>query len=396
MKILPLVIHGGMIIPRHTSLFSTSLAVDSITVTDGGSVVIATTAAHGVPVGSSIAVSITDADTPNPITAADVDDAGNVVITTQYPHSLTTTPDVNLLDQYSQLAKLAGFTSGLINGNRQIVDVPDRYRFVAKPGGAVSDPVTLNGAEVLFERLEQELVGWHSVVATGTHELSFATPAGVNRDYVAFGPIVVTDIRIWGALDGETALAQYTAADADVTLDKPVMFVTPQPVRRRGQGVNYLTSGSDNRMMVEDGFVVLVLIPSHETSAHVAASDLAHGTIFSAVMRTFHGLKLSRSEFMSAGDFRATFEEHRGGRVTNKAIYAHEYTFAMPAEITSCDGVSPFEWSQIDDAALADGDIPSSIYPSDPVPWRDLDISGIIHHGHPSPLIGSATINEEA
>ena len=144
MKLTPLVLHAGVILPRHTALFSDALPVSSIAVTEGASVVLTTTAAHLVPVGSTIAVSITDADTPNRITDAAVDGDGNIVLTTEHPHDLTTTPNADLYDAWSTLAKITGFTSGLINGNRSVVSVPDRNTVVIMPGGTVTS-VDRNG-----------------------------------------------------------------------------------------------------------------------------------------------------------------------------------------------------------------------------------------------------------
>lgn len=387
MKLSPLVIHAGLILPRYTALFSDALAVSSIVVTAGSNVVLTTTAPHGVPVGSNIAISITDAEIPNPITAATVDADGNIVLTTEFPHDLSTTPDAALYDPWNATAKVSGFSDALINGTRQLSATPDRSTLVIVPGGTVAS-ITLTGNETLHEGMGRDIVGWHSVVSATANTLSFPTPSSVTRSFTVLNPSVVRDIRVSGALDYETALGHYTAGDDQVSLTRPVMFILPVPVSVEGKN-RYITSGSDNRMMLRDGFTVLVFIPSHETAGHVAAIDMAHGAIFRAILRTFHGLKISRSEYMAAGDFRATFESHNGARTSSRAIYAHEYVFDMPAELVACDGVSPFEWAQIDDAAIADGDVPTSIYPADPPAFRDLDVTGILHYGHPSPLTGS-------
>lgn len=387
MKLSPLVIHAGLILPRYTAIFSDALAVASIVVTSGGNVVLTTTAPHGVPVGERIAVSITDAEIPNPITAASVDADGNILLTTSFDHDLTTTPDATLYDAWNTTAKVAGFTDALINGTRQLSSAPTRSTLVIVPGGTVAS-IVLTGNEVLYEGLGRDIVGWHSVIAVTSDTLSFPTPTSITRSFTVANPTVVRDIRVAGALDYETALGHYTADDSQVSLTRPAMFILPVPVSVEGKN-RYITTGSDNRMMLRDGFTVLVLIPSHATAGHVGAIDLAHGAIFRAVLRTFHGLKISRSELMSAGDFRATFESHNGARTSSRAIYAHEYVFDMPAELVACDGVSPFEWAQIDDEAIADGDVPTSIYPANPPAFRDLDVTGILHYGHPSPLTGS-------
>ena len=164
MKLTPLVLHAGVMIPRVTDLFSDRLAVASMVVTSGANVVLTTPSPHGLPIGQRMAISITDADTPNGITAATVNGDGNVVLTTAFPHDMTTTPDPEVFTAWSKLAKLAGFTNSDINGNRQIVDAPNPNTVVITPADTVVS-ITLTGNEVLLERLEGEIVGWHSVTA---------------------------------------------------------------------------------------------------------------------------------------------------------------------------------------------------------------------------------------
>ena len=389
MKLTPLVLHAGVMIPRVTDLFSDRLTVASMVVTSGANVVLTTPSPHGLPIGQRMAISITDADTPNGITAATVNGDGNVVLTTAFQHDMTTTPDPEVFTAWSKLAKLAGFTNPDINGNRQIVDTPNPSTVVITPADTVVS-ITLTGNEVLLERLEGEIVGWHSVTAASATTLTFPTPSFVTRSYTVANPVVCTSIRVYGALDYDMALSHLMIDDASVRLDRPHMFILPVPVKSRGSGGD-LVAGGQVRMIIDDGFTVLVFIPSHQTAAHVRAIDQAQGPIFTAVLSAFHGLKISRSELMGAGNFLASFESHNGAVTKSRAIYAHEYVFAMPAEMTSCDAISPFDWSAINDTALADyvtGSVASVGAPS----FRGLDVAGIIHHGHPSPLYGTFTI----
>lgn len=399
MKLKPLVIHAGLILPRYTSLFSDPLTVSSVSVVAGGTTTF-TAPGHGLPVGAQMAISLTDAKVPNPITAAVANADGTVTITTQFAHDLTTTPDADLYDPWHTTCELTGFTSALANGVRQLVAVPTRYTVTYEPGGTIAaGPITLNGNERLMERFERELVGWHAVTAASASTLTLPTPAIVSRSYTVANPTVVKNVRIWGVLDYETALAQYTADDADTTLTKPVMFLLPMPVKARRMGGSQTgasydkSAGSDFRLTLDDGFTVLVLIPSQTTAGHADAIDLAQGDIFRAVLRTFNGLRLQRAELSAATPFQAVFESHTGGRTSSRAIYAHEYLFDMPAELHSEDSIAPNLWAVIDDGALDAGTVPTTIYTDGTTVLHDLDITGILHHGHPSPLTGSYSMD---
>lgn len=393
MKILPLVIHAGIHIPRHTALFSDALPASSIAVATGGMVTITCGSPHGVPISTKIALSITDAPVPNVIAAVSVLANGDVRLTTTFDHDLT-------MGWNDDIVKLSGFASSLINGNRQLVSVEDRRTFTMKPGGSVAS-VTLSGAEKLLEKLEAELVGWHSATAATATTLTFPTSATVARSYAVDGPTIVRNIRVFGALDLDAALAQFTEFSTTPDIDKACMFIMPfssvKASRSSGSRSDLLTelsAGTDYKQMLMDGFEVLVLFPTRKTVAHVKSSDLAHGEVLRAVLRTFFGLKIERSELCSPGTFVASFQEHGGALVKNRAIYGHQYTFSAPAYITNDDAIAPWEWPLIDDEALADGVVPDSITPIGAPALRDIDFTAILHDGYPQPLTGKFRIDE--
>ena len=182
MRVAPVVIHAQRRIPALSGLFSDALSVSTIDVVAGGTTTINFAAAHGLPFGSQITVSITDAETPNPISAATVDSSGNAVLTTQYPHDLTTTPALARAKPWNEFAKLAGFGSAILDGTKQLIDVPDRNTLIVGPSAPIG-AITLDGDEVLLEKLEREIVGGHDAsVATGT-TLTFTTPSAITRNY---------------------------------------------------------------------------------------------------------------------------------------------------------------------------------------------------------------------
>lgn len=394
MKLLPLVLHGGVQLPRWTSRFSDTLDVSSIDVAAGDVVTLNCAAAHNVPVGQAIAVCIADAEVPNPITAASVNTAGDIVITTAYPHNLSASPDPFWFKAYSKFAKVSGFSSALINGIRDLISTPDSTTFVIRPGGSVSS-VVLTTNEVLLDRLEFEVTGWHKVTASTTSALTFPTPGSITRDYTITAPVVAMNIRIYGATDHEAAVAQMTEPGALQSQDRAHMFILPHQVRSRGKfGLDDPTPADYYSQTIDDGFTVLIFLPSAGDSAHVPSIDLAQGEIYGAVLKTFAGLKIMRSELCSPGRFVATFESHMGARhATHRAIYAHEYVFKAPFIIVNDDMLGPLESTIMDDIALGGGTVPDSLYPEGSGRFDELDLTGIYRTGYPSPLTGNYNID---
>jgi len=397
MKITPLVLHAFVHIPRYTAAFSTALPVSNIVVTAGGNTVLNCSAPHGVPVGSSIGVSIVDAESPNSIAAASVLASGDILLTTAHDHDLTTSPDTYRFQAWNTVCKLSGFADSKINGTRQLVEVRSRRQIVIKPGGEVGS-VSLTGSEILLERIELGLIGWHAVTATSTTALRFTTPAVVDRSYTIATPVVVNDVKIFGARDPEAAYKQYTQGDDKIAPTHGAMFICPEQgvvaeraTSARGQTVAEFGPGIEYRQRLADGFQVVIFLPSVRTSAHVACIDMAQGEVFTAVLRTFNGLRLPRPELFDGGTYASVFHGHGSGSVTNNAVYAHRYDFQSPAYLTNADAIAPWDWTESGDGGT--GPI-TDVVPIGTPPLRDLDFTGILHDGKPQPLFGKFKVNQ--
>lgn len=402
MRLSPLVIHAAIQIPRYTARFSDALAVSTMVVTEGDNVVL-TAAGHGLTVGSQVAISITASPTPNVITAAEIDAAGNIVLTTDDPHDLTGTPDSNVWPSWQQTVALSGFASSSVNGNRQLISVTDANTFTIAPGSSLGS-ITLTGNEVLLEDLEDDIIGWHAATVTSSSQLTFPTPSTVGRTYTVANPTVVTSIRCYGAVSVEQALAHCTPEDG-ASIDKAHLFILPLPsvrTSRSGQSrtdlLAELSPSVDARQIMMDGFVVLVLIPGQQTAAHVRAVDLCNGEIFKAVLKTFRGLKMPRPELSAGGSYTAILESHTGD-LANRALYGHRYDFQCPAYLTNDDGIAPFDWPYLDPDAVGTGDTPTgddaSISTTGTFAFRELDFTSILHSGHPQPLTASVDTGED-
>lgn len=389
MRITPLVLHAQRRIPALTSLFADALPVASIAVIAGGTTTLTCSSAHGLALGTSVAVSITDAETPNPITAAIVNADGSVTLTTEFAHDLTTTPDPARADAWNTSAKLDGFGSALIDGTKQLLAAPDRYTLIIQPSGAVG-AITLDGGEVLLERLPGELIGYHAATVATTTTLTFATPAAITRDYTVTAPVVVRNMRCFGAATLEAAMRKFVRDDGTaIPANRGWLFVVPIEVRtsRSRQSKTDMLADigdvTDYRQLLIDGFEVLAVLPAEHSPGGVGPCDKAHGEVLNAVLRTFYGLALPRPELQGAGSYVAILEAHGTARYDG-ANYMHRYRFQAATYITNADAIAPYDWPDIDPDAIT-----APLYPVGAPAFREVDLNdGITHQGHPGKLTG--------
>lgn len=386
MQITPLHRHAVLRVPALTGLFSDSLGISSIDVVADGTTTITTDAAHGVTVSSSIAVSITDAPYPNPITAAVKQSNGDYVITTSNDHDLTTTPNPEIAAAWNTIATLRGFTDSNMNGSLQLVSVSDRRNFTVRPSAPV-ESVTLNGSEEQLVNLEFELVGWHKVTAASATTLTFPTPEFVVRSYTADQITAARNHRIYGLESGELVMRKYVLDDTALNANELVMFVTPRDsVRFRSSLLGDHYAESAYQPTVEDGFDIIVVFPASASSAGVSPVDLAHGEILRAIMKTFNGLNLPFATSYPCAKARdAEIISH--GRVRHDGSrYVHIYNFGVNVELTKDDRIQPHEVADIVNATS------DNVWRKGFPAYRDLAVSGLAIQGEP----GLLTINLQA
>jgi hypothetical protein len=431
MRIKPLVLHGAARIPALTDLFSTSIEVDQMTVVvaDEASVEFAdfpdsfvsidTTDPHGVAVGEFTSLSVVDANVPNHITTAVVNDDGSITLTTQYQHDLTMSPPGSSLKDWNSLARLVGFSSQYLLGLIQLVEVIDRNKFRVLPSHEIAS-IILTGQEALLERLEDGVIGWHKVQAVSTTRLTFPVPEDVISSYIVPSPKVVNNIRIAGALSLDVARTLFTrgykpgsTTQDDASNAEAWLFICPamsirlsKDRKAQSDSVAEITPYADYRQLLLDGFQVYAFIPADKSHGAVGPNDLAHGEILTAVLRTFHGLTLPRKELYQADTFIAIMMEH--GNALGEydyATYIHGYLFEAPAYLTQFDAIQTFEWSRIDETTMqvasglgpgAPGGVVNegtgSVVPSGSFSFRDLEFGpqeeggGIFNSEQPQPL----------
>lgn len=416
MRILPLVLHAAARLPALTTLFSDTLAAASLSVVAGGKTTITTSAPHDYELNSYVGLSIVDADSPNVITEAHDQGDGNWLFVTTYAHDLSTAPAGTNLTNWNITARLAGFGDDHLNGLIQLVDVPSANSFVVKPPAEITS-VPLSGSQVLLERLENGIVGWHKMQAVTATTLEFDTPSDVTRSYSVSSPRIATNIRVFGALTLETAKKQVTRGflpnqgSQDATaITNAWLAITPPPSvsmskdrMAQTDSVAEITPQSEYRQVLMDGFHVYVFLPAENSGGGVTCSDLASGEILSAVLRTFHGLVLPRRELAQADSFVSLMVEHGNALGDyDRATYVHGYVFQAPAFLQQLDAIQAFEWSRIGESTMtaASGvgpgtpggvvDTATPIAPAGSVAFRGIEI-GIRHDDAPQPL--TATVD---
>ncbi|MDX2308080.1 MAG: hypothetical protein NW216_07575 [Hyphomicrobium sp.] len=386
-------LHAAMRLPALTSLFSDALATTSMALTPGGDVVLSLAAPIGLANGTSVAIAIADGPiAPNAVTAATVLANGDIRLTLAFDHDLSMAPDGADYPAFDTFVSLTGFASALVNGSRQLRDVPARNQLVIVPGGPVAS-VTLSGSEKLLERLPPGVPGWHAATVTGASSLAFPAPPGVTRAMTVASPAVVRNIRAWGSIDWKWAQRKFTADDGKMTVGACHLFVTPVGEVRTSRSKSSKTdalaevhAGVDLRQVLIDGFNVYVFVPATSYSGQVGASDLCHGPLFTAVMRTFNGLNLRRPE-LAAGDSYVSLLASHGAVAFDGAVYVHGYEFQSLAAYTQSDAVAP--WEAADTTGVVAGSPITDLVPVGTGVWRDIDFTGILHDGFPQPLSGS-------
>lgn len=445
MQIGPLITHAMARIPALTDLFSDPFPVVSMAVTAAANTVLTTAAPHGLSPSKRHGLCVVDAATPNAVVAIEAASDGDYRLTFEHDHALTAGPRPGShawtgpsymptgAEKWWDLAvTLAGFTdAAAFNGLCQLIDVPDRRTVVITPR-AVPATLALNGHEVLLERLEQGLAGWHAASVTGPSALSFATPAGVTRSFTVTAPKVSRRIRIAGSLNRDVVGQQYVRGyqsylppvESVESLAAPWLFIVPAAQARLSKDRNAqtdataeITPASDYRQLLIDGFEVLALLPARDAIAGVECSDKAQGPVLRAVLRTFHGLKVHRPELATQTKQVALLSDH-GAAAYDRATYMHAYTFEANAFLTNKDAVQPFEWTAVYGtpglpafepgstggivtpfAAPGDGTYtpPAEIAPIGTVPLQGLvfgpDPEGIRHDDAPTPLICTVAID---
>lgn len=396
MQITPLVLLAATRVPLLTTAFSDEIELTSMVVTAGGSTVLTTVRPHGTPISTKVGVSILDAFAPNPIEQATLLENGDVRIRVTYPHLMSPSPETYQLEAWDAFARIAGYGHIDIDGTPQLVSVENDRLFTIRPDAPLTVlPNPAAGAKLL-ERLEREVVGWHSVTATGPLTLSFPTPATVTRSYTVTAPRAALNIRCWGAVSQDHALSHFVRENESdaLVLDRGWMFVCPHPIARLSRdraatsdATTEIEPGTHVRQTLVDGFDVVVVLPAERYGGAVGCVDRCRGEILRAMLRTFNGVVIPWGALDSPGKKVSMLNSHGMVRY-DRANYVHVYGFEASAMLTDGDCASPVEIPDlrlIDDAVIAGIPI-TDAPPIGTVPFKALDLAGLYRKDHAAAL----------
>lgn len=337
-------------LPQLTDLFTTDLAVSSIT-SAGLSATASTTTNHGLSVGSFVNIIGASAD----VAIASITRSGTVCsVATISDHDLTLS-DNDIVR--GKTVTISGATESEFNGTFVLKRVLNRrnFTFTKTDAGATTatgTPLVVDGAGVFGYSGLQSVASIVSPTAfTYTLPKALYSPAG--------GTIVArTDYRVSGAVTSERALEVYTAQEInDLWAFVVIDDVTASRSRHtRTDATDTLTRTSYIKQDLVQPFSVYVIAPSvDDITGRVQRDqmeDLAPIMFKSLIGKKFDSGLTGEQEYIT------TFVSH-GFQGYNGAYYVHGFNFESVAVLTFEDSVGY----------------------DDDVAFRDIDTSMLIDFG---------------
>ena len=324
MKLSDVVAQLQLILPKFSTLLSTSLPIASIVAASNVATVV-TSSAHGLTTGKSVVMANVAVKTP--ITG--VSKSGNLYTFTTFPaHDLTSTwPDHATIT-------LSGFTDSVWNDTFALKSVPNRNDFVIQSANSL--PV-LNGKEVLHEVRSDGVNGRFEI--TVVNATTF-TIAGSFLDGTYTGGSVNSGVRIAGAITIERAIAEYTKQppsdlwifvrmhDADISKDR---HSYSDATATRG-------IGDDIRTRLIDGFTITAIKNTTQDIAAVDALDILRHDLLQPILKSVNGARFDTG-LAGDADFKSILTGH-GLAIYERAYLAYNYDFEFVTEITAGDSVN--------------------------------------------------------
>jgi hypothetical protein len=307
--------HAQKYLPMASNLFSSPIAISSISVSIAGVVTVNSTA-HGLTTGDEIVV--IDAKTENSITGRVNNVDGTVDLTMQYAHDLTTPKQPK--DQQTLYVTGTG-----ISGDKQIVNVLDANRVIID-----SAPITLTGDELLIER-RWGIRGIKPVTVITPNQFTFMVPAGLPPSLRDANIIKTAKIGVVESV--ERAEKIYTK----MSDNKPFAFVIMQDGNvekdrnTKGDAVATPSRQDARRAKIITGFSIVVFFKTDTEIAAEATQEIAYGEMLLAMLKTFYGAALG------SGNHLVALNSHGAGVYTT-AYYSHVYEFQIVDDITFENG----------------------------------------------------------
>lgn len=315
------------ILPKYTDKFTNEITISSLTFSSG-TVTAITSIAHNFATGDI--VNIVGALSPNAINYFDIDPINNRIITfgVENPHDLT--------KGFQQTVNLSGFTQEIYNGDKELVDVIDRYKFKIK---ITDDPQLPSGTPLLNENIINQYNGRFEITVIDTTTFTY-TITGNPASSATGSPIVKCKARITGAATIERAIEAYTKQNID---DYYIFVVLGGTTASRDRYIKSDASyrferDQDYRQSLTQQFSIYVFVPTKEQIAAREARDDIEDikyAIYKSIVGVFidtGGSQENRDGITIVGD---SEHEYTG------AIYIHEFIFEITFDITFNDIVEP-------------------------------------------------------
>lgn len=308
-------------IPKHTSLFSSSVTVSSLTYA-ATTVTAITSAAHGLSTGDY--VTIEGALFKNEITSLTSTD-GIAYATTSVPHDLT--------EGWQDTIAISGADQSEYNGDKTLLSADTRSTFTYDISGSPAGPAS--GTIYLEENRIDTFNGRYEITVIDTTTFTYETNKTLST--VAGGtPVIYTGARIAPVVDIQAAIDAYT----EQNIDKYWAFVViGEATISRDRAIDndaamLITRAESVKMLEIENMSIYVFIPTVDMIAGAQARD-AIDDIYPAFLKCIGGYK--PPTYLEQSRFSGITPESHSMFAYNKAFYIHEFRWQCVRNISTDD-----------------------------------------------------------
>lgn len=346
-------------LPKHTDLFSNTIAITSLTQISGTATV-TTAIAHGLTTGD--APTIVGAETDAPIITL-TRTTTTLFVETSIDHDLTFNPKIDT----EQFIEIEGAAESEFNGTFKLTRVTNRRNFellTVDSGATVA-----TGSPVAIDIVKFGYNGLISVTVTGATTFTYIVNSTVPSPAGGV-PVLHAGIRVTGVVTAERIISLYTEQPPT---DFWAFVVLNDVVASKDRNVSndavtaQVGSTFRNQKLIQNFSVFVVAPADTELAARLARDTMEDVAVF--LYSSLLGVQFS-SGFHANKKWLVTALGH-SFQFYNTAFYIHEFAFEMLAQILFEDSVGrPF------DVAFRDMDItfnPSNVGVEPMTATIDLD-----------------------
>lgn len=317
------------VVPRYTTVLSSSVSVSSIT-RSGTTVTVVTSTAHGKSTGNSVL--ITGAQTP--VEIATLTRSGTVL-------SGTTSQDHDLTEGYQSTIRIDGANEAGFNDEFELLTVDNRREFTAKC--LASLPASGTGDMLLYDGKDRGYNGEHVITVVDATTFTFEID-DEPLDLEDVSEVKVhSQARVMGSITMDRFLELYTQKSG---VKEESWFVVVMDDTTASSNI-YVASNdavdtyapmSEYRQQISEKFSVFMVLPSKDEVAAMDAKDLVEdlkGPLFKSIL----GVKFPT--YLNSRQPYGTVLVDHGFYGYTGAYYVHEFKFEQVALIVTADVVEP-------------------------------------------------------